>query len=75
MTSEQQIWFNTENFKTVYGLVFDADGNIKTCGRERCKDLIVASEKVEQGFYGDKETGIMNAVAIKKLYQKVINAK
>jgi hypothetical protein len=57
----------------LYERVFDNEGNIKACGREACKELILACEAKtgEVGKYGDSETGWMNPDAIKALYSTI----
>lgn len=51
-----------------YAEVFDAEGNIKACGRACCKELIEACNKVEpEVSHGDLDTGIMDVEAIKRV--------
>ena len=42
-----------EDFKSLYKQVFDSNGNITACGREKCRELMVAANKVKTGNYGD----------------------
>ena len=32
-----------EDFKSLYKQVFDSNGNITACGREKCRELMVAA--------------------------------
>jgi hypothetical protein len=52
-----------------YKKVFDEDGEIRLCGREACKDLIMAcEEKYAQIDFGNTQTGMMNVENIKKVF-------
>ena len=59
----------------LYQEVFDKDGNIKACGREKCKKLIDACNVFYQTKYnkeldfGNSNTGFMNVENIKKLIE------
>lgn len=54
-----------EEILELYNKVFDEDGNIKPCGRESCKQLIIKmSEKFPEEDFGSKETGFMNTDTI-----------
>ena len=52
----------------IYDEVFDYNGDIKPCGREKCKNLILAFEEISntKGKFGDANTGMMNTEAIKE---------
>lgn len=58
--------------KEAYEAVFTEDGVIKACGREVCKQLILACQaKDQKTYFGDKETGMLclsSLDVIKKLY-------
>ena len=57
-----------QRFLGLYDLVFDKDGNIKACGREICKELIVLANQIEKNVkHGDETTGMMEVDAIKSL--------
>ena len=58
-----------EEFLSCYNEVFNKDGNIKVCGRDKCIELIQLSEKIcpETGKFGSKKTGYLNVEEIKKL--------
>ena len=49
-----------ERFNALYGACFNADGSVKSCGREACVALI---RYLGQGS-GDEDTGIMNVKTI-----------
>ena len=56
-----------------YDEVFDEDGKIKACGREKCKDLIqVCTMIAPMGIYGDQKTGFLNEEGIKKVKEKYL---
>lgn len=53
--------------KLLYNEVFDLDGNVKLCGREKCMDLIIACEGAKKGVdFGNRKTGMMNVENIKE---------
>ena len=57
-----------QRFLVLYDLVFDKDGNIKACGREICKELIVLANQIEKNVkHGDETTGMMEVDTIKSL--------
>lgn len=59
-------------FKDLYNEVFDAEGNIKSCGRAKTKELIEEAESIKAGVdFGNTETGFMNVDNIKKLYKEL----
>lgn len=65
-----------QEFLLCYEAVFNKDGSIKLCGREKCKKLIKISEelcpKVVTGEFGSKETGfIYDEVAVKALKELI----
>lgn len=50
-----------------YKKVFDEDGNVQLCGREKCKNLIrILKQQIPEVNFGDEETGFMNIENIKK---------
>lgn len=56
----------------LYDEVFDANGAIKTCGRNACKKLISACQKLDKNTnFGDLQSGYMNVEAIKALHEKI----
>lgn len=53
--------------RELYLKVFDKDGNIKVCGRDICKALIITCQDCFPGVdFGDSHTGFMNVENIKK---------
>ena len=58
------------NFKNLFQEVFDAEGNVTNCGRDKCRQLISAA-KAATSVYGDEETGVMRIEAIKLLYREL----
>ena len=56
-----------EDILELYNEVFDKNGSVKLCGREKCIDLIRAlSNKYPEENFGDTESGFMNVNVIKK---------
>ena len=59
-------------FQKVYKEVFDANGNIKPCGRMKCKELIMLASQIDKNTdFGNSETGFMNVENIKKLKEQL----
>ena len=57
-----------QRFLGLYDLAFDENGNIKACGREVCKELIVLANQIEKNVkHGDETTGMMEVDTIKSL--------
>lgn len=57
------------SFKEFYEAVFDADGNIKACGREACKRLIIYVKDRFHATVGNASTGFITDVdTIRSLY-------
>lgn len=60
-----------EKFLAIYSEVFDSEGNVLLCGREKCQELIRLANKLETDVdHGDVKTGYMNVKSIQKLYKK-----
>lgn len=57
------------DFMTLYKQVFDADGNITACGRNKCIELMTAANKIKTGNYGNTNTGRLNIETVKDLYR------
>ena len=57
-------------FKEKYDAVFNENGSIKLCGREKCKDLVIAcmvlSKKGTKNYFGNPDTGMMNVENIQR---------
>lgn len=62
------------NFIDIYVQVFHPDATMRVCGREMCRKLIKAAEKVRPGLYGDIETGFLNLEGVYALYNDVSEA-
>lgn len=57
-----------EMLPVVYSEVFDEQGNVKACGREKCLELIeICSELDPFNYYGDSKLGFLNEENIFKL--------
>lgn len=57
------------SFREVYEAVFDTDGNIKACGREACKRLIIYIKDRFHATVGNISTGFITDVdTIRSLY-------
>lgn len=62
-----------DKLEMAYNKVFDAQGNVRACGREACIALIEECQKIESYIYfGDVKTGRMQVEAIKQLVQSEI---
>ncbi len=59
-----------EDFENSYNAVFHSNGTVKLCGREKCKDLIIAcmvlSKNNAKNYFGNPDTGMMNIDNIQK---------
>ena len=61
-----------EMLPVVYSEVFDEQGNVKACGREKCIELIeICSELDPFNYYGDSKLGFLNEKNIFKLRWRV----
>lgn len=62
-----------EEFINTYNKVFNAEGNIKSCGREYCKQLIELAIQIgdKDKHYGEVRTGFMDTDNIKELYNSL----
>lgn len=59
-------------FKMLYNQAFDENGNVKACGREVCRELILLANQIEKNVkHGDEFTGMMDVQAIKNLKEKI----
>lgn len=65
-----------KDFLNKYDEVFNEDGSIKLCGREKCKDLIIAamalSNNSNTNYFGNEKTGMMNVPNIQTLKNNLI---
>ena len=61
-----------EKILKLYGMVFDENGEIRVCGREKCKSLIYACRNLDPNtYFGDTTYGFMEVDAIKDLWEKL----
>lgn len=59
-----------EELEMAYNKVFDAQGNVRACGREACIALIELCEQLQPGNdFGDKRTGEMKVSDIRFIYE------
>lgn len=57
-----------DKFFEQYNKVFDENGNVKACGREECKKLMLICGQIKPNVdYGVLEDGFMNTNSIKSL--------
>lgn len=60
-------------FEMLYKEVFDEQGNVKTCGRDRCKKLMWLAHKLDADTdFGNPDNGCMNTEAMKALHAKLV---
>ena len=57
-----------------FNKVFNEDGTIKVCGREACKELILACQEAssEPIDFGNPETGMMNVANIQRFMRSAV---
>lgn len=61
-----------EKFFELYHMVFDKSGSVRNCGRNTCKNLIIAANRIDSSVYfGNVNTGVMDVEAIQELYSKL----
>ena len=61
-----------EELTKLYHEVFNEDGSIQFCGREKCIALILAMEKQFEGVdFGNKGNGFLNIKNIQEYYAKL----
>ena len=62
-----------EEIKELYKEVFDENNNIKLCGRDTCKKLMIALNKIyEDVNFGDLDAGFLNIETVQKYASKLI---
>lgn len=64
-------WYVVDKLKDLYCAVFDEKGEIKLCGRDACKRLIIEMKKYTSIDVGDEDSGFMNVENMKKEYKKI----
>lgn len=58
------------NIIELYKQVFNEDGTVKQCGREKCKKLIRMCQNLNKDIdFGSIESGMMNVENIKKFIE------
>ena len=64
-------------FKEKYDAVFNENGSVKLCGREKCKDLIIAcmvlSKNGTKNYFGNPDTGMMNVENIQRFKKGLLD--
>lgn len=65
-----------ELLKNQYNMVFDANGDVKLCGRDACCALIALLSAMYPSddplYFGNVQTGYMNVDNIKSIYANII---
>lgn len=62
-------------FLNAYNTVFDANDNIKACGRQACIKLIdIANEIEPEVSHGNTSNGMINTYLLNKLKNKIKEA-
>lgn len=65
-----------ELLKHQYNMVFDANGDVKLCGRDACCALIALLSAMypsdDSLYFGNVQTGHMNVDNIKLIYASII---
>lgn len=57
-----------KQFIQTFNEVFDENGNVKPCGREKCKELIAIASRIDNKTnFGDIHTGFMKVKNLKHL--------
>lgn len=63
-----------DNIKKLYDEIFTDNGDIKSCGREKCKELIALLETTYPNIdFGNKNTGFMNVKNIKEIINTILS--
>lgn len=59
-----------KSLKLLFNDVFNSDGSVKACGRDKCINLIVECELLHpeypKGYFGNARTGLMDSRAVFK---------
>ncbi len=57
--------------KLLYDQVFNSDGSVKNCGKDKCIELICALKDKCVGIdFGNQNTGMMNIREIRKIFSR-----
>ena len=57
-----------EVFKALYKELFDENQNLKICGRDKCRQLIILAKNIKDDDFGNIKHGMLNIDKIKDLY-------
>ena len=58
-----------EKLQKLLDQVFTPSGDVKTCGREACKQLIAQASSAYPGIdFGNPDTGMMNVAKFKEFF-------
>ena len=61
-----------EEIKELYDLVFDEEGKIKLCGRDKCKQLMLALNEIFKTVkFGDMESGFLYVDVVKEYVDRL----
>ena len=60
-----------EELKKAYNVVFDAKGDVKSCGRACTSALIKILKNYTKEDVGDERTGIMKVETVKSVYARL----
>lgn len=60
-----------QKIRKLYDEVFDEYGNIKNCGREKCKTLIECVSSLTDKNVGDTRTGFINISEMKEACKEI----
>jgi hypothetical protein len=67
---------NILRFMYLYPEVFEEDGSVKACGREKCKSLIYYAYSIRpHGHFGNPDTGWMDQENITALFEELKNVE
>ena len=63
-----------DELRKIYNEVFDGNGNVRACGRDKCAQLMQALH--DRGFRntGNRTTGVMIIPAVKNAYRNCMSA-
>ena len=62
----------TDKFLSLYAQVFDCNGRVSKCGRDKCIELIRIAKDIDSStYYGSESTGFMNIDNMHKLKERL----
>ncbi len=62
-----------DEIMNLYNQVFDENGNIKLCGRETCKQLMLALNEIFKTVkFGDMDSGFLYIDVVKEYINRLI---